>query len=216
MNEEVIHTDAVSSEIAGGVKKIDEQQFIIFELDGEWYGVDIALIEEVIKVPPVTPVPNAPEAIVGIFHLRGRVIVVLDLGRQFRLPRQTSGATNYLLVSSYEKNHFGILIDKVRNVVYVVKKDIQPIPEVVAAHARGRYIVGMFLLPEPKKVTKKKFSPSIMIEPVKKILTPQEEEKPKLRPVLIVDLALLLREGELLSVEQSISPQTSQVSPGGI
>lgn len=216
MPEEVSHTDIESALLEEGAQKIGEQQFIIFELDGEWYGVDIALVEEVIKVPPVTPVPNAPDAIVGIFHLRGRVIVVLDLGRQFRLPRQTSGATNYLLVTSYEKNHFGILIDKVRNVVYVSKKDVQPIPEVVAAHARGRYIRGMFLLPEPKKIAKKKLAPSIMIEPVKKTPSPEADEKPKLRPVLIVDLALLLKEGELLNIEQPISAQSSQAAPGSI
>ena len=60
------------------VKEEESQDFFLFELDGALYAVTVSAVEQVLRIPPITTVPNAPDAIIGIFHLRGRVIVALD------------------------------------------------------------------------------------------------------------------------------------------
>ena len=37
-----------------------ENQFVVFDLANEHYGVDIAAVEGIIKIQPITAVPRAP------------------------------------------------------------------------------------------------------------------------------------------------------------
>ena len=51
----------------------------------EEYGVDVRLVQEIIRVSEITPVPRAPESIKGVINLRGRIIPVIDLKRKLGL-----------------------------------------------------------------------------------------------------------------------------------
>jgi len=51
-----------------------------FLAGGEFYVADVTSIQKVMRKMAVTPVPSAPDAIVGISNLGGKVITVLDLG----------------------------------------------------------------------------------------------------------------------------------------
>ena len=65
-----------------------DQQFILFKLTGEYYGVDIAAIESIIKMQLITAVLHSPHSVEGVINLRGVVLPVLDLRRRFGLPQQ--------------------------------------------------------------------------------------------------------------------------------
>ena len=56
-----------------------------FFLAGEEYGVDVRLVQEIIRVSEITQVPRAPEFIKGVINLRGRIIPVVDLKRKLGL-----------------------------------------------------------------------------------------------------------------------------------
>src|SRR6185503_21248116 len=56
-----------------------------FFLSGEEYGVDVRLVQEIIRVTAITPVPRAPEFIKGVINLRGRIIPVVDVKRKLGL-----------------------------------------------------------------------------------------------------------------------------------
>ena len=45
------------------------------------YGVNVAKVREIIKMPNLTELPGVPEYIEGIFDLRGVVIPVINLGK---------------------------------------------------------------------------------------------------------------------------------------
>lgn len=52
----------------------------VFELGGERYAVDLAAVQKVIPIGPITPVPGVPAHLLGAMNVRGRVLPVLDLG----------------------------------------------------------------------------------------------------------------------------------------
>ena len=56
-----------------------------FFLAGEEYGVDVRLVQEIIRVSEITQVPRAPEFVKGVINLRGRIIPVVDLKRKLGL-----------------------------------------------------------------------------------------------------------------------------------
>jgi purine-binding chemotaxis protein CheW len=191
--------DAIASELF--FEKVEEsaptRELLLVELDGELYSVAVAEIEMVMKIPPVTAVPNAPEAIVGIFHLRGRVIVALDLLKRMGLTRTTSLIPYYLFVVRREKNYFGVLIDRTRTVVRIPESEIKPLDNMTAAHVPERYVKGTFLYKD--KITNRTRSrgSSIMIEPIGASETLAAEPVILERPVIILELATLLDEQEL-------------------
>lgn len=58
---------------------ISPVDLLTFELQGERYAVDLALVREVLTLGPVTRVPGAPGGVVGAAAVRGRVLAVVDL-----------------------------------------------------------------------------------------------------------------------------------------
>ena len=52
-----------------------------FEAGGQSYALDVALVREIVRSQPVTPLPNAPALIEGVAELRGGLVPVLDLSR---------------------------------------------------------------------------------------------------------------------------------------
>jgi purine-binding chemotaxis protein CheW len=65
------------------VQPRDEAPFELacFELRGALYALDVTQVLEIVHVPPVVPLPHAPELIEGVVDLRGVVLPILDLGR---------------------------------------------------------------------------------------------------------------------------------------
>ncbi len=62
-----------------------EAQIVVLELAGEVYGIEIAVLQEIIRMQSVTRIPNGPDFVEGVTNLRGRVIPVLDLRKRFGL-----------------------------------------------------------------------------------------------------------------------------------
>ncbi len=58
-----------------------ELQVVGFRIGRETFGLPIAMVREIVRVPEITSVPNAPNYIEGVINLRGRIIPVVDLRR---------------------------------------------------------------------------------------------------------------------------------------
>jgi purine-binding chemotaxis protein CheW len=191
-------------------ENIPTKEFLLVELDGELYAVGVADIEMVMKIPPVTAVPNAPSAIVGIFHLRGQVVVAIDLLKRMGLMRKNGVMPYFLFIVEQGKNHFGIMVDHTRTVVRIPEGGIIPLDPVTAAHIPERFTKGTFLYLD--KVTTRSYrqQSDIMIAPAgteKAMVEPIFTE----RPVVILDLPAILNEEELRT--EGISGATNSPGP---
>ena len=58
-------------------------QIVGFRIGRETFGLPIAMVREIVRVPEITSVPNAPDYIEGVINLRGRIIPVVDLRKRF-------------------------------------------------------------------------------------------------------------------------------------
>lgn len=56
-----------------------EHQLVVFELANEFYGIDIAIVERMIKMQEITVLPQTPAYLKGVTNLRGTVLPVIDL-----------------------------------------------------------------------------------------------------------------------------------------
>ena len=173
----------------------ETKRFFLFELDGELYAVAVDDVERVMKIPPITPVPNAPRSIIGIFHLRGQVVVVLDLVGRMSMPRNRPLTANFLFVILYKKNRFAILVDRPKSIVEIPLSGIKVPDPLISAHVPPQYIDGVFM--HDDLFTSKKKDKQIIIGPAG--IEPGARSTPMVvkRPVLWLSVDKLLDQADL-------------------
>ena len=82
-----------------------ELQVVGFRIGRETFGLPISIVREIVRVPEITSVPNAPDYIEGVINLRGRIIPVVDLRKRFgekhssQIRRTASSSSNWRLAA---------------------------------------------------------------------------------------------------------------------
>ncbi|MEI7035963.1 chemotaxis protein CheW [Fulvimonas yonginensis] len=90
------------------------QHWLTFHLDGQAYAAPLAQVSEVIRFGEVTPVPGAAPDLLGVRHLRGRVVPVLDGRRRLGLPPQDAdGEGVRVVILSHGSHWVGLRVDGV-------------------------------------------------------------------------------------------------------
>jgi purine-binding chemotaxis protein CheW len=103
-----------------------------FFLAREEYGVDVRLVQEIIRVSEITQVPRAPGFIKGVINLRGRIIPVVDLKRKLNLGEVDEAARqSRIVVVKVRDRLIGLLVDGASQVLKVPVASIEPPPEEV-------------------------------------------------------------------------------------
>ncbi|RKN82017.1 chemotaxis protein CheW [Paenibacillus ginsengarvi] len=108
--------------------KHTEQQLVTFTLEEEQYGLSIHKVKEIIKVPPVTKMIDAPPHMLGLVNLRGALLPAFDLRRCFGLPPKAHSEDSRIVVVETNSRDVGILIDKVTEVLKVSGGEIETAP----------------------------------------------------------------------------------------
>ncbi len=124
-----------------------ERQLVVFELANEHYGVEIAAVESIIKMQPITAVPQAPAFVEGITNLRGSVLPVMDLRKRFGLATAGQSAQmahdeRRIVVVSMDGMKIGMIVDAVSEVLRVQEEAIEPPPPMVTT-INSAFITGI-------------------------------------------------------------------------
>lgn len=102
-----------------------EQQLVAFHLAGETYGVDIALINEIIRMSEITSIPRTPPEVEGIINLRGKIVPIVDLRKRMELPAVPQTSATRIIVLAFDEHIVGIIVDRVEGVVRLSDSDIE-------------------------------------------------------------------------------------------
>lgn len=121
---------------------MSEQQYVIFQLGKETFGVDIAKVWEIINFQHITKVPQAAEFIEGIINLRGKVIPVLDLRKRFCLEAIEDSKAMRIIVVEIKGNVMGIMVDGVSEVLRI-NSDIVEAPPAAITNVDVDYLEGV-------------------------------------------------------------------------
>jgi len=105
-------------------------QWVTFKLDNETYGINVMLVQEVLRYSEIAPVPGAPLYVLGIINLRGNVVTVIDTRSRFGLESSEITDSTRVVIIESESQVIGILVDSVAEVVYLRASDIDDAPNV--------------------------------------------------------------------------------------
>jgi purine-binding chemotaxis protein CheW len=125
------------------IKEDDCEQYVIFWINGQEYGVSIDDTQEITRVPEkLESVPSTPDYLKGIVNLRGTVLPVIDLRSRLGIPSSASSERQRIVVLTKDKQRTGFIVDGVAEVKTVVKQTIEVAPSLsdVQSEFLGRLI----------------------------------------------------------------------------
>jgi purine-binding chemotaxis protein CheW len=119
-----------------------ENQLVIFHLAKEYYGVDIAAVESIIKMQEITGIPQAPAFVEGVINLRGTVLPVIDLRKRFGMSQTELTKDTRIVVVEMAGTTVGMIVDAVNEVLRVPTEDIEP-PSPMVTTLDSAFITGI-------------------------------------------------------------------------
>ena len=100
--------------------------YVTFTTAGQLFGLPIEQVQDVFTMTDATRVPLAGREIAGVLNLRGRIVTVIDLAS--RLALDGSSDANMVIGIEHGSESFGILVDRVGEVLSLSDRDREPPP----------------------------------------------------------------------------------------
>jgi purine-binding chemotaxis protein CheW len=105
-----------------------ETHIVGFRVGRETYGVPINVLHEIVRVPEITAVPDAPDYLEGVINLRGKIVSVVDLRKRFGQPSTVLDRRNRILVVEHRGRLAGMIVDSASEVLKIPESDIEAAP----------------------------------------------------------------------------------------
>jgi purine-binding chemotaxis protein CheW len=150
-------------------------QLVSFAIGKEQFGVEILMVQEIIRMAPITSIPNSPDFIEGVINLRGHIIPVIDLRKRLKLTPLTDEhkENTRILIIDVKDRVTGFIVDAVSEVLKIQTSSVEPPPEIVVAGLKSQYIYGVCKLDE-RLLILLDFSKILQVEEIKKLMEVQE------------------------------------------
>lgn len=109
-------------------------RYLTFALGHESYGIEVLAVQEIIRLPAITAVPQLPAYLRGVINLRGKIIPVTDLRARFGLEHNGDTTRTCIVVVQIQRPGrpampMGLVVDTVEEVIHIAADDMTPPPE---------------------------------------------------------------------------------------
>jgi purine-binding chemotaxis protein CheW len=115
---------------------------VSFRIGRETFGLPISAVREIVRVPPITAVPNAPDYIEGVINLRGKIMPVMDLRRRFRAGLTEPDKKNRIIIVELDDRFIGLIVSAASEVLRIPPSEIED-PHNVFREGELDYITGV-------------------------------------------------------------------------
>jgi purine-binding chemotaxis protein CheW len=166
-SDDAVPEAKVAAEKSGDGQEMSEVQLVTFMLGGEEYGVPISQIQEIDRLSKITRVPKAAPFVEGVTNLRGEVVPVLDTRKRFELEAKASDDRSRIIIVELGGVKTGLIVDSVREVLSLPKKDIAPPPVAIHSGIDQKFISGIGKVDAGKRM--------VVLLDVEKILSKAEQ-----------------------------------------
>lgn len=119
-----------------------DQEYLVFTLGSEEYGIEILKVQEIRGYDRVTRIANSPDFIAGITNLRGVIVPIIDLRIKFQLDSAKINDQTVTIVLNLLDRVVGIVVDGVSDVLSLSAEQIKPAPDFTATLST-QYLLGL-------------------------------------------------------------------------
>jgi purine-binding chemotaxis protein CheW len=126
------------------------RELVTFSLDDRKFALCVSAVQRIVRVVEVTALPKAPEIVVGIINMQGKVIPVFDIRMRFQLPAREMQLSDQLIIASITKRTVALTVDSVDDVIEIPEERIidaeQILPELEYVEGVVKTQGGMVLI----------------------------------------------------------------------
>ncbi|AMO83552.1 MAG: chemotaxis protein CheW [Hafnia sp.] len=127
-------------------KQYDEknigQEYLVFTLGAEEYGIEILKVQEIRGYERVTRIANTPDFILGVTNLRGVIVPIIDLRVKFDFPTADFNVNTVIIILNLSERVVGIIVDGVSDVTSLTNDQIRPAPD-FSVTLSTEYLLGL-------------------------------------------------------------------------
>jgi len=117
-------------------------RWVTFQLGPEIYGVLVKKVREILRINSISPIPGAPDSIVGITNIRGSVITVIDGRSRINLSPIENTDLSRMIVMESEDVTVAVIVDRVDNIIDLPESAINSSPKLKSGGS-SKYITGV-------------------------------------------------------------------------
>lgn len=126
-----------SNDVPAKAASGETEQFVVFQLGQEHYGLPIGSVVEVVALPEkLTSLPKAPKFIAGLMNLRGQVVPVIDQRRRFEAPSSGSSYKSRIVIVRIGAQTAGFVVDNVSEVLTAGADQLCSPPEIASQRSK--------------------------------------------------------------------------------
>lgn len=86
---------------------------VVFSLDEPRYALNLSTVERVVRAVEITPLPKAPEIVLGVINVKGEIIPVMDVRKRFRLASREMNVDDRFILARTPKRAVALVADSV-------------------------------------------------------------------------------------------------------
>lgn len=119
-------------------EETDELPFVTFSLGRESFGIALGNVEEIVDLPAVTKIPDAPDYVMGVICVRDQVLPLLDFTRLLRVEGASDDAQKEMVILlSFENARLGMVVDGIQEIIRIREDDVLPAPHILSEREKS-------------------------------------------------------------------------------
>jgi purine-binding chemotaxis protein CheW len=114
-----MRTKLLGSSIAGTTA-----QLVVFMMDEQRYALRLEAVRRVVRSVEITPLPKAPEIVLGMINVQGWIVPVVNVRKRFRLPEREVELSDQFIIARLSRRMVALVVDAVSDVVPCTESQI--------------------------------------------------------------------------------------------
>ena len=125
----------------------DGQPYVTFRVGAESFGIALQEVEEIVELPLVTKVPDAPDYVLGVICLRDQVMPLVDISEILSIQQgKAERKLDMVILLSFGGAKIGVVVDEIQEILRVQEGQALPPPQTLS-EAEREHLGGILLLP---------------------------------------------------------------------
>ncbi|MBI2986297.1 MAG: purine-binding chemotaxis protein CheW [Deltaproteobacteria bacterium] len=103
---------------------MNSYHLVLFTLDDQRYALHLSAVERAVCAVDVTPLPRAPEIVLGVINVQGRIVPVVNMRKRFRLPERDLKLSDQIVIARTSRRTVALVVDAVTGVTELSEREI--------------------------------------------------------------------------------------------
>lgn len=102
-----------------------------FILGHQRYALRLDAVERAVRIVEITPLPQAPDIVLGVVNLHGHIVPVVDTRKRFGLPARRLTLDDHLIIARTPNRLLALLVDRVDHAIECAAADVTAAAEIL-------------------------------------------------------------------------------------